>query len=506
MANFVIGKRTRQQNMGESFSDSTKAAWKTTRHGQATRDTFGTRLTLGFSAMAIMSVIVLLVVLGIVWEAQFQRYTRANMERVAAATANVLAQEYEAAGDVWTHDVLASVGTTVGYSTDVGVQVLNRDGLIIYLSDKVGRASSSVPALNSKDGNSVVSADIITSNNVKVGEVRIWVNGSDTFLTKNDADFRTNSYMAIGLAAVIAVLIASVIGYLISRGFAEPIRRITSTARLIRNGELFARSGLTGKDEIGQLGETFDDMANSLEKDLQLERRLTNDVAHELRTPLMAMLATVEAMQDGVLPRDDERLETLASETRRLSRLVSAMLTLSRMENGTAKMNPTKTELVGLVRGIVSSQEQLFADKELRLRFVTEVPKEEVYAEVDRDMINQAVINFMSNALRYTPEGGWVVVEVGQDRNDVWISVSDTGIGIAKEDLSRIFSRFWRSDASRERVSGGLGVGMAVTKEIVDRHHGYISVESELGKGTTFTLHLPREYRPSELSSATIDE
>ena len=293
MANFVIGKRARQQNMGESFSDSNKGAWKTTRHGQNTRDTFGTRLTLGFSATAVMSIIVLLVVLGVVWEAQFQRYARSNMERVAAATANVLAQEYEAAGDVWTHDVLASVGTTVGYSTDVGVQVLNKDGMIIYLNDKVGRTGSTVPALNSKDGNNVVSADIITSDNAKAGEVRIWVNGSDTFLTKNDADFRTNSYMAIGLAAVIAVLIASVIGYLISRGFAEPIRRITSTARLIRNGELSARSGLTGKDEIGQLGETFDDMATSLEKDLQLERRLTNDVAHELRTPLMAMLATV---------------------------------------------------------------------------------------------------------------------------------------------------------------------------------------------------------------------
>lgn len=102
-----------------------------------------------------------------------------------------------------------------------------------------------------------------------------------------------------------------------------------------------------------------------------------------------------------------------------------------------------------------------------------------------------------------------MVVTVGQQRSDVWISVSDTGIGIAKEDLSRVFSRFWRSSASRERVSGGLGVGMAVTKEIADRHHGYISVESELGKGTTFTLHLPREYHPTEnessAQSATMD-
>ena len=108
-------------------------------------------------------------------------------------------------------------------------------------------------------------------------------------------------------------------------------------------------------------------------------------------------------------------------------------------------------------------------------------------------MITQAMINIMSNAMRYTPEDGWVLVSVEADRKNVLIKVSDTGIGIAKEDLSRIFGRFWRADASRAREAGGLGVGLAVTKGIVERHHGFISVESELGHGTTFTIHLPRE-------------
>ena len=106
--------------------------------------------------------------------------------------------------------------------------------------------------------------------------------------------------------------------------------------------------------------------------------------------------------------------------------------------------------------------------------------------------------------MRYTPEGGWVVVTVGLDRKHLTISVSDTGIGIAKEDLSRIFGRFWRADASRAREAGGLGVGLAVTKQIVERHHGFISVESELEKGTTFTIHLPREQQ-QQSSSTTIE-
>ena len=251
---------------------------------------------------------------------------------------------------------------------------------------------------------------------------------------------------------------------------------------------------MRGDDEIDQLGETFDEMATSLEKDLKHERRLTSDVAHELRTPLQAMLATVEAMQDGIYPTDAEHLETVASETRRLSRLVQQMLDLSRMENRTAPMNPRPVDVVSLVRAIVDTQHQLFHARELHLRFADETQGRGATIDLDADMMTQAVINLMSNAMRYTPEGGWVVVKVKNDRRHVLISVSDTGIGIAKEDLSRIFGRFWRADASRAREAGGLGVGLAVTKQIVERHHGFISVESELGKGATFTIHLPREH------------
>jgi signal transduction histidine kinase len=159
--------------------------------------------------------------------------------------------------------------------------------------------------------------------------------------------------------------------------------------------------------------------------------------------------------------------------------------------------------MVYVVKSLVSMQEQLFNDRGLRLRFDDKIPTHELYADVNPDLIREAVTNIMSNAMRYTPEGGWVVVAIDRDRfkNEMLISVRDTGIGIAKEDIPRVFSRFWRSDASRERVSGGLGVGLALTKEIIDKHNGSIGVESELGKGTTFTLRIPidrdRSYKPN---------
>ena len=298
------------------------------------------------------------------------------------------------------------------------------------------------------------------------------------------------------------MVLACVIGYFTSKRLSTPIQRITNTARQLRNGDLTARSGVRGSDEIGQLGETFDDMATSLERDLKLEHRLTGDVAHELRTPLMAMQATVEAMQDGVLPADDEHFETVAAEVRRLSRLVDAMLKLSRLENGSTELKTERTDVVYLIRSLVTSQHQLFHEKGLHLRFVDESQYGELNADIDPDLIREAVVNLMSNAMRYTDEDGWVTVTVRQDKSDVLIAVQDTGIGIAKEDIPQTFSRFWRSDVSRERVSGGLGVGLSLTKEIVDKHNGTILVESELGKGTTFTLRIPQNRGRHNLAQA----
>ncbi len=474
------------------------------------------RMTLMFAGIAAMTAIILICVLGVNWEAQFMSYTRSNMERYASVIADGLAEDYAASGG-WSTDEVARTVQSSSVSAEVGVQVLNADGEIIYddtWATGEHESSASTAATPSSNGtgagvtspssrvslaptdlDSMAADDVVLSDGTVVGQVRLWAFGSDALLTKGDAAFRTSSYGAVVSAGAVAVVIACVMGVVVSRKLAKPVKSITSTAAQIRSGDLTARTGIVGDDEIGQLGETFDDMATTLERDLKLEHRLTSDVAHELRTPLMAMLATVEAMQDGVLPADEEHLETVAGEVRRLSRLVSAMLTLSRIENGTTPFKPERTEIVGLVRSVVDSQNQLFSDRDLRLRFDVQVARRELWCECDRDMIRQAIINLMSNALRYTPEGGWVVVSVAQEGKDVLIGVEDTGIGIAKEDLARVFSRFWRSDASRERESGGLGVGLAVTKEIIDRHHGFIGVESELGKGTKFTLHIPRDQR-----------
>ena len=258
------------------------------------------------------------------------------------------------------------------------------------------------------------------------------------------------------------------------------------TARAIGDGDLSARTKLTGEDEVARLGETFDVMAESVEKDRDLERRLTTDVAHELRTPLMAIQATVEAMIDGVYEADEERLVTVNSEIQRLSRLVNALLKLSRLEN---RGEPMKEEVVNvgeLISGIVATHEMFVSDSGLTLEYDAEP---DVMVVGDADMIRQATANLISNAVRYTPEGGHITVSVQKGDIMASIAVRDTGIGLTKEEARMVFSRFWRADAGRNRESGGLGVGLAVVKEIVDRHGGWVQVEGEKGQGRL--LHHP---------------
>lgn len=493
----------------EGSTESNVSSYNTIKRQPRSTLKYSTRMTLSFAMTAVMTAVVLSVVLAFVWEGQFQSYTRANMQRLVQQTADTLSQQYEETFS-WTDNALSFLESTSDSMPEVGMRLVDENGEALYddasggivTLEHASRTKRLIPPLVE---NSVVSAEIIANTkqhmHVVVGKLTFWSASSDALLTQTDSTFRTNSYAAIVTAASLAVVFACIIGYVATRALTMPIKRITTTASQIRNGDLTARTELSGSDEIGRLGETFDDMATTLERDIKLEHRLTSDVAHELRTPLMAMQATVEAMQDGVMPADQDNLATVAVEVRRLSRLVDAMLRLSRMENGTTPLRMEKCDVVALASDLVTVHVQLFQDNGITLSFENETGHQKFMAELDPDLIREAMVNLISNALRYTPDGGTVWVRVGRDRRNVRLSVQDTGMGIAKEDIPRVFSRFWRSDASRERVAGGLGVGLALTKEIVDRHNGTITVDSEEGVGTTFTLKLPITHRKKQKQS-----
>ncbi len=470
---------------------------------------YTTRVTVTFALIAMMTVVVAMGVLSYVWEQHFQTYTRENVQDLADATASSIAEDYkkknasiissiEESGE-GEYPALASDDVTAAQAvhtlqSGMGIRVTStEDGRVLYDSsavesesapDRTGLGSISF-APDSEDN---MASSVIEVNGVTVGVVSIWVYGSEMLLSKADQNFRDQSYQAMLLAAALSVVLASCIGFLFARGLVNPINRMTKTAVAIKEGDLSARTNLEGEDEIAELGKTFDAMAESVEKNQQLERRLTMDVAHELRTPLMAIQSTVEAIVDGVFEPDAERLSTVNAEVQRLGRLVDALLKLSRLENRSTPMHEEVINVGELIRPLVVSHEAFVQDAALVLEYDAE---DEVMVYGDRDMLRQATANLISNAVRYTPAPGTVSVKVRKGDIMASIEVRDTGIGLSPEECKMVFNRFWRAEESRERQSGGLGVGLAVVKEIVDRHGGWVQAEGKKGEGSCFTIHVP---------------
>lgn len=450
---------------------------------------YASRVTLSFALIAAMTALVAIGVVSIVWQQHFQTYTQENMRILAETTAEQIATRYEQSG-AFNNYVLQPAGNAVVITEGVGMQVVSTDNTVLFDSttELTGEDGFEAPSIAPLPGIDNIARAPIVVNDQAVGSVRVWVYGSDSLLRATDQEFRDRSYQAMVLAAVIAIVLASVFGYFFARNLVKPIKRLTDTAEQLKEGNFEARAHLKGEDELAQFGNTFDAMAEAVERDRKLERRLTTDVAHELRTPLMAIQATVEAMVDGVLPVDEQRLMTVDSEVMRLSRLVDSMLKLSRLEN---RANPNKEEIVDVgevVSGIIATHEAYVKEAGLTLKYKADP---DVYVLGDPDLIRQATANLISNAVRYTDEGGEIKVRVKRGETMASIAVQDTGIGLTPEEARMVFQRFWRADSGRDRESGGLGIGLTVVKEIVARHDGWVQVEGRKGEGACFTIHIP---------------
>lgn len=445
---------------------------------------FTKRVMLVSIAVSLITIISSVVVLSAVWNQHFQSYTRENVQRVADGTAAAIADGYEQSNGDWYGGALSAATSASSLYDSVYLQVRTIDGTIVY-DDRANDVLGSVDV--KEDGSNVASASIMVDGE-KVGTVLVRVPGSETLLTKFDEDFRDKSYNAMIFAAVIALIIAMVMGAIFARTIAAPVKKITNAAKALKEGDYSARTGMAGSDEIARLGNMFDLMADSVESNRKLERRLVTDVAHELRTPLMAIQSTVEAMIDGVFKPDAERLETLNSEVQRLSRLVDALLKLSRLESRTKPIEQKKVDLTEMLSSVVQTHQAYIHDAGLNLEFEYDP---HVYVFGDADLLRQATANLISNAVRYTPEGGTITIMARKGDLMGQIVVKDTGIGLTPEEAKLVFQRFWRADSGRARATGGLGIGLSVVKEIVEQHNGWVRVEGRPNEGACFTIYIP---------------
>jgi signal transduction histidine kinase len=288
---------------------------------------------------------------------------------------------------------------------------------------------------------------------------------------------------SILLAVLAAALIALALGALLFFQLTAPIRRLTAAAHAISAGDLSQRVAVRSGDELGDLAGAFNMMAESLSAAEGQRRQMVADVAHELRTPLSVMQANLEAMQDGILPTDTEQLVSLHEETLLLSRLVADLRLLSLAEAGQLELELAEADLGELVRRAAERLRPAAEAKGVALE--VEVAPELPQVRVDTDRFTQMIGNLVDNAVRFTTGGGRVAVAVGwgsradQARGPT-VSVTDTGIGIAPEDLPHVFDRFYRGDKSRARASGGSGLGLAIVKQLAEAHEARVWAESPI--------------------------
>ncbi len=449
------------------------------------RGTFSRRLALAFAVVAALTAGLAGVLISSVWNYQFDQYVQDNLQRVADGVAQIATESYGRYGG-WTLETLSTI-PRFGTMRGIAVQILDDTDTLIYDDATATSGNQANQFVLQPEGKVMTSR--VTHGGEQVGTVRVWAYGQNAMMTERDEQFRRGSLTALTIAALVAIAFASIGGVWYANRLVQPIERITDTVRALRGGDREARTGMSGEDEISVLGQTFDEMADSIEADRQLERRLTADVAHELRTPLQAIQATVEAMQDGVLPADEERLGIVRDETVRLARLADGILELTRLERGSLPFEMARLDLVRPVRAAVDAHEALVESRDLVLSVDLE---EGLFVRGDADRLQQAVGNLLSNAARYTPAGGRITVSTRSESDQAVIEVADTGMGIDADDADRVFGRFWRADSARATATGGLGIGLAVTKEIVERHRGSIGVESVRGEGARFTIRLPR--------------
>lgn len=303
--------------------------------------------------------------------------------------------------------------------------------------------------------------------------------------------------LLVGGAAALAVIVIG--GYFIaSRGLA-PIDRIASTARAIgSNGALNQRLRLTERyDEVGRLARVFDEMLERIEQVVKRERRFTADAAHELRTPLTILKGEIDvALLHDRSPEDYRAaLHGLAEETDRLSRLVDALLLLARADAGAVRLTPRSVDVAELAVWATEQFATAARDKGLTLE-VEGAEAEVVWGDPDR--LGQLIVNLVTNAFAHTPAGGRVTIAWRRGESGTLLQVSDTGSGIAPEDLPHVFERFYRGSDYHERA--GAGLGLSIAKWIVLAHRGTIDVTSEAGRGTTVTVWLPASSEASARS------
>ena len=342
--------------------------------------------------------------------------------------------------------------------------------------------SVGVPIVVNIDGNKATIGAVFTAYNVQSFNA-----------------FRGEIIRVFVLAAIAAFMVAFCAVWLFSYKLVRPLRNMAAAARAFGDGNFSIRVPVTSQDEIGELAVAFNNMASSLSSGESVRRNFIANVSHELKTPMTTIAGFIDGILDGTIPAEKQSyyLNIVSQEIKRLSRLVRTMLDLSRIDSGELRLRPARFDLTNTILIALLSFEKAIDDKKLEIRGLESA--ESLFVDGDPDMIHQVVYNLIENAVKFTNQGGYIEIRITDQPERTIVAIKNSGAGIAPDELSLIFDRFYKTDKSRSQDKNGMGLGLYIVKTIIRLHGGEINVSSVQNEYCQFEFWLPKRSESPKL-------
>ena len=458
------------------------------------------RLTLTYILLILAVMGVISVFLLNMLENYYLDYQRDTMASSANLVAEISSSFMQRESDLI---ILSTMAQDMARQINSRVIIVDSQGMVLGDSQRVGGFFGTIllrpeinTALTGETGTSVQYSQNLGQRVMQVA-VPVFLEGEvlgAVFLSASlEAIYQTLGAVRnfIISATLLALVLVGFFAALMAKSFTAPIEELTSAARQMAEGNLEQDIPVRNEDEIGQLTRQFNQMSTKVMGTNRQLREFVANASHELRTPLTTINLLVSSLQD--LAQDpeirDEFIKDIQGETQRLIDLVSDLLDLARLDGETRSSPRAPLNLVELVRGVVHSTASRIERQGLTLDYREQSGELTVLANSDE--LKQVLNNLLDNALKYTPEGGCIRIEVRGGAHEAFVAVADTGCGIPGEALDKVFERFYRVDKARSREKGGTGLGLSICRELITKHNGEMWAESQEGKGSTFYFVLP---------------
>jgi two-component system, OmpR family, sensor histidine kinase BaeS len=425
------------------------------------------------------------------FEESFKSYLDRNRDKKIDRIITEIEKDYKKNGH-FTSDPVFGLLHEHAMTDQLYFQLFDRFGQIQMDSSNIRGMLNSLgltePAPNEEEWHST--SYILRVDNRIIGKlVAIYPVG----LIDDEYTFIQTIQLYIYAAVCLTILLAILFSMLFSKKLTSGLNKVSFAANELQKHNLNIRIPLSGlPTEVKHLAISFNNLAESLAKEEMLRKQFTGDLAHELRTPLATLRSQIEAFQDGIWEPTPQRLQTSHEELMRLVRLVNELEKLLAAENPQIRLEKIELEAGSVLQALWEMFLPLFKQKGVHLYI--EEPEEELFFPADKDRLMQILSNILNNALKYTPEGKNVTISVSTEKEGfIGFKVADEGSGMAEDDIPHIFERFYRGDKSRDRKTGGVGIGLSIVKALMDAHKGSIKLKSRLNKGTSIILWFPEE-------------